>query len=470
MVLLGEFAPRTEAGIIEGNANTAPEAAALRIKTLLLIFACIITPFVCNNDIIKNNAPPNKSLYDSESIILYIRNIHLPAQLVFDTMHVMKIAVLTECSSEYGRRLIDGVAAFAVSSRELRPIWINPEEKLARNTFNGCSGIIARVANDAIARQLQRTGLPVVDVFCQCEYDGFFGVNSHHRKIGKLAAEHFISRRHRNFAYVGFKDVAFSDKRRNAFAEALASHGFQVSVKETTLTQDQRVFFNTNTRPIAQKSALKTWLAKLPRPVAIFAANDLLAMNVLQLAKEANIKVPEDMAVMGVDDDRLLCAFAETPITSIDPNAYGIGFAAARALTAIVKNPPKKRIHPTHHVSPKGITERASTECHAIKPEWLAKVLGQIDLELDRPFSTIDLVNLTGRSHVTISSTFRKRLGTTPVQYITQVKMTAARKMLDEGKLLVKEVAAKTGYQSLSRFSVVYKAFWGCTPKRRSKP
>jgi LacI family transcriptional regulator len=379
----------------------------------------------------------------------------------------MKIAIFTESSSEYGRRLIDGIAAFAVASRSLRLVWINPAEKLTRNTFNGCSGIIARVANDEIARQLRRTKLPVVDVFCQCSYTGFAGINSNHEKIGNLAAEHFIAKRHKNFAFIGFKDVAFSEKRCQAFTNAIEAHGFNVLVKDTTLAQDQRAFFNTNTSPITNRGALKAWLEKLPKPVAIFAANDLLALNVLQLAQDSSIKVPEEMAVLGVDDDRLLCAFAETPISSIDPNAFGIGFAAARVLTAAIKSPSPKATHPIYHVSPKCIVERNSTECHAIKPEWLAHVLGQIDSSIDQPLSTMDLVKMTGRSHVTISNIFRKTLGISPLQYITQVKMKTAKKMLEEGKFLVKEVAAKTGYQSLSRFSIVYKTFWGHAPKHQ---
>ncbi|MBR6588357.1 MAG: DNA-binding transcriptional regulator [Kiritimatiellae bacterium] len=376
----------------------------------------------------------------------------------------MKIAVLTECSSEYGRRLIDGVAAYANCSHSLRLTWINPNDKLNSRTFDGCQGIIARIANDNIARQLKRTGLPVVDVFCQREYPGFFGVNSDHKKIGFLAAEHFIAKQHKNFAFVGFKGVAFSNKRRQAFSDVLARHGFNASVKECSLVQDQRAFFNTDISSIINRDELKSWLKKLSRPVAVFAANDLLALNVMQLAEEVDIDVPTEMAILGVDDDRLLCAFAKIPLSSIDPNAYSIGFSATRVLTTIIKETPREKPHPIHHVSPKGIAERASTECHAINPEWLADALGQIDSALNRPFSTIDLVELTGHSHVTISKTFRQKLGMTPLQYITQVKMKAAKKMLDEGKYLVKEVAAKTGYQSLSRFCIVYKAFWGHSP------
>ena len=378
----------------------------------------------------------------------------------------MKITLLTESSSEYGRRLVDGVAAYAQKAHDWRLVWINPDAKPVRGALDGCSGVIARVANDALARRLARTGLPVVDVFCQREYAGFFGVNSDHEIIGRLAAEHFLSKRHSAFAFVGFRNVSFSMKRRRAFTETLERHGYEVAAKEMPLVRDQRAFFNMDARPISGERILQTWLGKLPRPVAVFAANDLLAVTVSRLAKNAGVAVPEDMAILGVDDDRLLCACAETPISSIDPNAFGIGFSAARALAAVLKTPPARKRHPVHHVAPKGIVERASTERHAVSPVWFADVLGYIDSAIDKPLSTVDLVTRTGRSHVTVSKMFRERLGMSPVQYITSVKMKAAKKMLAEGNLLVKEIAARTGYASIARFSTVYKAFWGHSPRR----
>lgn len=362
---------------------------------------------------------------------------------------------------------MDGVAAYAQKAHDWRLVWTSPDAKPIRGAFDGCSGVIARVANDALARRLARTGLPVVDVFCQREYAGFFGVNSDHETIGRLAAEHFLAKRHTAFAFVGFRNVSFSSKRYRAFAGTIERHGYKVAVREMPLVRDQRAFFNMDARPISGEKLLQKWLGELPRPVAVFAANDLLAVTVSRLARNAGVAVPEDMAILGVDDDRLLCACAETPISSIDPNAFGIGFSAARVLAAVLNTPPEKKRHPVYHVAPNGIVERASTERHAVSPQWFADVLGYIDSALDKHLSTVDLVARTGRSHVTISKMFGERLGMSPVRYITSVKMKAAKRMLADGNLLVKEIAARTGYASIARFSTVYRAFWGHSPRHR---
>ena len=362
---------------------------------------------------------------------------------------------------------MDGVAAYAQKAHDWRLVWTSPDAKPIRGAFDGCSGVIARVANDALARRLARTGLPVVDVFCQREYAGFFGVNSDHETIGRLAAEHFLAKRHSTFAFVGFRNVSFSSKRYRAFAGTIERHGYKVAVREMPLVRDQRAFFNMDARPISGEKLLQKWLGELPRPVAVFAANDLLAVTVSRLARNAGVAVPEDMALLGVDDDRLLCACAETPISSIDPNAFGIGFSAARVLAAVLKTQPEKKRHPVYHVAPNGIVERASTERHAVSPQWFADVLGYIDSALDKHLSTVDLVARTGRSHVTMSKMFGERLGMSPVRYITSVKMKAAKRMLADGNLLVKEIAARTGYASIARFSTVYRAFWGHSPRHR---
>jgi LacI family transcriptional regulator len=253
----------------------------------------------------------------------------------------MKVAVITESSSEYGRRLVDGVAAYARTAHDWRLAWHNPEAPLKPDALHGCSGIIARIANDEIARCLIKTGLPVVDVFCRRDVPEFFGVNSDHAMIGRLAADHFIERRYVNFAFAGFLGVSFSDKRFRAFASRIKECGFGIASTAIPLPSDQSAFFNRNLNPVDDLESLRNWLAALPKPSAVFAANDLLALAVSKAAHEAGLSVPEDIAVLGVDDDRLLCAFADSPISSIDPNAFGIGYTAARMLSAIMKDPPK---------------------------------------------------------------------------------------------------------------------------------
>ena len=377
----------------------------------------------------------------------------------------MKLALILENSSEYGRRMAEGIADYARSLRTIRLAWYNPETLSPGETFAGVDGIIARITSDAMARRLARTGLPVANVFFQKDYPDFFGVMPDQEAIGKLAAEHFLEKWHKNFAFVGFRDVAFSTMRRDGFLAELGRSGRTAAVNELALTGDMRAFFNADLSPVAELRELQDWLAGLPRPVAVFAANDLLALNLLHLAAGAGIGVPDDMAILGVDDDKLICAFADVPLSSIDQNARGVGYAAARMLVAAIKAAPDRKRHRAWRVAPAGLVERASSGRHAIQPEWLADVLGFIDANLDRPLSTADLVKFAGRSHVTISKAFAAKLGVSPVRYITERKMNSAQRMLAGGDLLVKEVALRVGYTSFARFSAIYKGFFARSPR-----
>ena len=379
-------------------------------------------------------------------------------------MPCMKIALISENSSEYGRRIAEGVAARARESSDHRIVWHNPETLSPHERFKGYDGIIARVANDAMARRLLATRLPVVDVFCTKEYPGIIGVTPDQVAIGQLAATHFADKRYENFAFVGFRGVLFSDMRRNGFEEELARRNMTVSAYEVQMTNDLGSFFNANLNPLAKFHRLRDKLASLPRPLAVFAANDLLALNVLKLTIEAGIRVPDDMAILGVDDDKLVSALAEVPLSSIDPNAFGVGYAAARILDAVVKKPAKRKEHKVWRVAPGAVSERVSTQQYAVSPSWLAEILEYIDTNIGRPLSTADLVKFSARSHVTIGKAFNAKFGVSPLRYIIERKMKYAKKLIESGEHMVKEVASLSGYTSPARFSSTYAAFWGSPP------
>lgn len=377
-----------------------------------------------------------------------------------------KIAVIVENSSEYGRQIIDGVADYAQKERDWRLTWVSPRNFDAAMLPAGCQGVIARVVTDGMARKLRKAGLPVVDIFCARQRPNFHGVDSDHFAIGRMAAEHFLSKRHTSLAFAGFTGVPFSDLRLRGFVETLRDQGITPTVLTSVMTNDHRTFFNDQIVDVVESRPLEKWIRRLSSPTALFAANDLMALQVSRLAEKNGIRIPADLLVLGVDDDRQLCAFAGTPMSSIDPNAFEVGRSAARILSAAIRDPPEKKLHPIYRVRPKSLVERASTQHHGISPEWLADALGFIDASLDRPLSTFDIVEHAGLSHVAVGKMFQKKLGMSPQKYITKLKMDAARQMLEnDGSLRVKEVAVRLGFSSLAYFCNVYRQYWGRSPR-----
>ena len=264
----------------------------------------------------------------------------------------MKIAVIVENSSWYGRRLIDGVAAYAQTEPEWSLVWGNPRRQSFDQTLKECQGVIARITTNGMARKLRQTALPVVDVFCAKECDSFYGVESDHAAIGRMAAEYFMSKQYSTLAFAGFMGVPFSKLRLRGFSEAMQGRDFSPLVYEAEMMNNNYTFFNDEIVEVVDSRRLASWLRSLPRHTAIFAANDLMAAQISRIAEEHSIRIPADVVLLGVDNDSQLCAFADTPISSIDPCAFDVGYSAARVLAAAMRRKPANKSHRIYRVRP----------------------------------------------------------------------------------------------------------------------
>jgi LacI family transcriptional regulator len=378
----------------------------------------------------------------------------------------MNIAVICENSTEYGRRLADGIGSYAQGKRDWKLRWYNLGTAFEDMALSDCNGIIARIVDDVAANSLGRMPIPVVDVLCLRERPGFIAAMPDNDAIGRVAARHLLSRHYPAFAFIGYRGMLFSSKRLEGFKSELKRNGHEPAEYALELANRRQEIFSAKAGHFRNMRHLKAWLAALPRPVAIFTANDYLAVNILRVASEIGIAVPGEMAILGVDNDRFACAFAETQISSIDPNHFGVGFAAARMLDAAMRKVPDAKNHPAFLVKPKGIMERVSTGHHAVSPDWFASLLDWIDESIGKTISTADLVERAGLSTATVCTTFAKRLGISPLKYITKIKMETAQRLLKDGDLMVKEVAARVGYNSPIRFSIAYSNFWGFPPRK----
>ena len=379
----------------------------------------------------------------------------------------MKIAVIVENSSWYGRQIIDGVAAYAQTSRNLSLVWGNPRSQSFESRLAGCEGVIARVTSQAMRQALCRTKLPVVDVFCGLDCPEFYGVDSDHETIGRMAADYFLSKKYSTLAFAGFKGVAFSKQRLYGFSDAIRGSDCSLIIHEAEMKNNNQTFYNDEIVDVVNARRLTIWLRQLPKTSAIFAANDLMASQISRLASENGIRIPEDIVLLGVDNDSQLCAFADKPLSTIDPNAVKIGYSAARILLSVIRKKPDSKKHHIYRVAPGELIERASTFWYDISPDWLADVLGFIGASLDKPLSAVDIVSYVGLSHVAIGKMFRKKLGVSPQKYITNLKMDKAKRLLEVNKdLSVKEVAVKLGYSSLAYFCNAYRLHWGHSPRR----
>ena len=381
-----------------------------------------------------------------------------------------KFALMIENSRAYGRALSTGAATFMRENHIGRLVIVRPDDPTARQQLLECDGVIARVANERTAQMLISLKKPVVDVFCQKPYKEFAQTDSDHEAVGRKAAKFFLARHFADYAFCGTDGQAFSDQRRKAFVASLESDGQICHVYQPprTFSSTNSLFWNESGEKIPDRDALAEWLSQLPRPVAIFCCNDLRAYQVLTLCNELKIRVPMDAAILGVDNDEILCSFAEPPLSSVDPNAFRIGYAAARLLTASLKKAPDRKHHRIWPVAPGGSIERQSTEFYALNPAWLSDALIFIDANLNRVFSVSEVFRAVNRSHTAVERAFRTVLNSSVIDYVTERRLQTADNLLAETEYTIKEIASRCGFSSPQYFCRVYKTRRGRTPRSRA--
>ena len=180
------------------------------------------------------------------------------------------------------------------------------------------------------------------------------------------------------------------------------------------------------------------------------------------------ISIPQQVAILGVDNDALLCSFTVPPLSSLNPNAFEVGYTAAKLLhQAMETRDPASGLYKMHTVPPGEIAERASTEVYPFEPDWLSDVLVYIDQNLARPVMATEIFRIAQRSHTAVESVFRKTFGMSVQKYITSTKLKKAQTLLETTDMRVSEVAASTGFMSSQYFCRVYKTYFGTTPGGR---
>ena len=386
-----------------------------------------------------------------------------------------KVAVFVETSRGYGRALCEGIADFAQANGH----WIfkgggESWEEGLREIAGKADGVIARIPNAKMAKAFARLRIPVVDLYRWREYSAISSVDADHAAIGRMAAEWFVERRFKNFAFCGYTGAPFSDLRGAAFKEVVETRGHQCSIyKEAAFASDflgKMILQAERYGEPPDRDRMAAWLESLERPVAVFCCHDIRAYQVVTLCKELGLSVPRDVAVMGVDNDRIICGFSDPMLTSVDPDAHQIGWLGAQLLFELMSR--KSRGVRRARVSPVRVVERASTEIDPVEPLWLSDALRFIRKEIPSGVNAEEVIRHVGLSHTQIERAFVKVLGSTIHQEITRLRMREACRLLAETTQPAAAVSKLSGFTSPQYFNRLFCRYHGMTPgdyRRRGK-
>jgi len=374
-----------------------------------------------------------------------------------------RIALLVEASRAYGRELLQGVALFARTQvnwsllhQEMMldsaiPDWLD-------NTR--VDGVIARVDVHSI-EPLKQLNVPIVDVRCNRRFPGVPQVETNNRQVAELAFKHLWHRGFRRFAFCGYRFASYSDARLHYFRDLVQQVGCPLSSYESEGRPDSNLT-SLEQAGVVDVEPLGKWLATLQRPTGLFVCNDIRGQQVLNACQETGLAVPDDIGVIGVDDDEAICALCDPTLSSVHPDAQRVGYRAADVLHQMLSGiRPQAEVE---YVDPQSVTERLSTRVVAIDDAELAKVCRFIRQYACDGINVGDVVQATSLSRRQLERRFREVLGRTPHEQITAMQLDRVKQLLRETSMTLEEIAAKAGYRHKERLCAVFKRETSCTP------
>jgi len=379
-----------------------------------------------------------------------------------------RVLLMVETSLAFGRSVLKGVSQYLVAHGpwslylDLRELLIAAPDWL--ETWDG-EGIISRATTPELAAQLNRRGIPTIDL---TDIRGDLGLHHiwvDHQAVGKLAAAHLLERGFRQFAFCGYSDHDWSRKRQEGFLGAIEDLGTPVAIHNSPWDTSR------GSRWEQQQHEIARWLKELPRPLGVMACNDLRGHQVLEACRRSGISVPEEVAVIGVDDDELLCGLCDPPLSSIVPNAEKIGYEAAAMLDRLMQG--QKTRERILTVEPLGVVTRQSTDVLAINDQLVAAAVRFIREHACEGITVEDILHSVPLSRSVLEKRFRKYVGRSPQSEIRNVQLKRVRQLLAETDMTLENIAQRTGYAHTEYMSVVFKRETGQTPgqyRRASQP
>lgn len=374
------------------------------------------------------------------------------------------VALLIETSNAYARGLLAGVNAY-LREQTNWAVWLPEQARgapppgwLAR--WQG-DGLVARVETPAIAAAVRRTKLPVVDVSAARLLPAAPWVETDDAAIARLACEHFLERGFRHLAYCGDSRFNWSTWRAKQFQRCAQEAG--ATYHEHRTGADAPAGGREHRRLVA-------WVRRLPRPVGVLCCYDIKAHELLDACRDAGAAVPEELAVLGVDNDRLLCDLCTPPLSSIVPDAQRAGYLAAELLDKLLRG---QRVPASAVlVPPRGIVTRQSTDVAAIQDAEVAAAWRYIREHACEGVNVSDVLKHVGLSRRVLESRFRRAVGRTPHAEIFRLRIARAQQLLQESDLPLGQIARRTGFEHVEYLSAAFKRAVGQPPgayRRRAR-
>jgi len=371
-----------------------------------------------------------------------------------------RVALLIETTRSYTREMLAGVRRYVAEHGpwsafvELRALESGPPPWLRH--WDG-DGILTRTFTPEMNRAVAETGLPAVELRSTNLPHGRPFVGMDNRLIGQAVAEHFLRRGYRQFATYGLTSETYFVQRVENFGDRVRREGASCDALPVTHADQPRDWEES-------QAELIRVLRALPKPVGVFAANDPLAVHLLDACLRAGLAVPEDIAVVGCENEETLCAWANPPLTSVRLDGPGVGYEAARVLDGLMRGQPAP--DGPILIPPRGIVVRESSDDAGVRDALVARACRMFreSAASGQAVTVEEVCTALRASRSTLERRMKAALGRTPKEEIRRMRLRVVERLLTETDLTLEDVAERTGFPHASHLHHEFRKRHGITP------
>jgi LacI family transcriptional regulator len=372
-----------------------------------------------------------------------------PQAAVAESPRQLKVLML---QASYNPAVHEGIARAARELNWHLDISLMRSRCLPRK-WEGDGIICSLNQEEEFADFIRRHNLPCVDTSIWRMDLEMPRISTDNARIGELAAKHFVAKGHQHFAWYAYESTPWGQLRREAYEKTVARNRLAVVRLDGNDAQD----------PLAVRKRMKA----LPHPTAIFCQNDFDAAWILNRCLEAGWRVPQDFAILGVDNNPLICQLQPIQLSSVSKDFATIAYEGCRLLQKLMQGKPVPE--KVHTIQPGGIAVRASTDAMAVADPLIREVLKYMESNLRRAFGVTDLTKTFNISETMLQNRFRTCMHMTVHKKLMEMRLQRATELITSSEAPIEEIAAMTGFCNAPHLTRCFKNHYGLPPLRYRK-
>ena len=310
--------------------------------------------------------------------------------------------------------------------------------------------------NDNIELLLQH-GIAVIAQDFKRRFSSIPNITGDYIATGEMAARFFLQRGFKHFAFLGYKNIVWSDERFYGYRHELVKQGLKNDIFIYDNQKLESFWFD-------DLQQLSSWIKHLPPHTALFCCDDNQANNAIEVCKLSGVKIPQDVAILGVDNDKMIADLSDPKLSTIRLDIEKGGYETAQFIAKTIKNKELIRSNHNIYIKPISVISNASSDIFATKDKYILQVLDFIKHNINRSINVKDILSQVPLSRRLLEMRFKEATGTSVYHYIIECRIDHFASLLETTNLAICDIIAQLGINNYGSFSQLFKAKKGCTP------